>query len=122
MPVGQAIREKPKDTKGALRRILAYLGKYRLLIFLILVLCFSSNVLALIGPKLAGSAINEAAAGKGAVNFDNVKHYALLMLLTYLSSSILTIAINILMTFVSRLVGQKMRNDVFDKLMKLPVG
>lgn len=122
MPVGQAIREKPKDTKGALRRILAYLGKYRLLIFLILVLCFSSNVLALIGPKLAGSAINEAAAGKGAVNFDNVKHYAFLMLLTYLSSSILTIAINILMTFVSRLVGQKMRNDVFDKLMKLPVG
>lgn len=122
MPPKQTIREKPKDTKGALKRILAYLGKYKLLIALILVLCTVSNVLALLGPSMAGSAINEAAAGVGKVNFDKVKHYAFLMLITYLSSSILTIVINILMTTVSRFVAKRMRNDVFEKLTRLPVG
>lgn len=114
--------DKPKDTRGALKRILSYLGGYKLLIALILLLCISSNILALLGPSMAGSAINEAAAGAGKVDFAKVKHYALLMLATYVSSSLLTIMINILMTRVSRLVARKMRNDVFEKLTRLPVG
>lgn len=114
--------DKPKDTRGALKRILAYLGKYKLMIALILLMCVSSNILALLGPSMAGSAINEAAAGVGKVNFERVIHYALLMLVTYISSSLLTILINILMTKVSRLVAKRMRNDVFEKLMRLPVG
>lgn len=122
MPPKQTIREKPKDTKGALKRILSYLGSYRLMIAFILFLCIASNILALLGPSMAGSAINEAAAGVGKVNFERVKHYALLMLVTYVCSSVLTIVINILMTTVSRFVAKKMRNDVFEKLMRLPVG
>lgn len=122
MPPKMTVREKPKDTKGALKRILSYLGKYRLLIAIILMLCFVSNVLSLLGPKMAGTAINAAAAGKGKVDFAIVKHYALLMLATYVSSSILTIVINILMTSVSRFMARKMRNDVFEKLTRLPVG
>ena len=121
-PMNMSAVDKPKDTKGALLRILSYLGRYKLLIALILLLCLGSNILALLGPSMAGSAINEASAGKGKVNFDQVTHYALLMLLTYVSSSILTIGINILMTLVSRFVGKKMRNDVFEKLTRLPVG
>lgn len=121
-PIIQNAKEKPKDTKGALKRILAYLGKYKLLIGLILLLCLLSNVLALLGPSMAGSAISEASRGKGQVNFERVVHYAKLMLLTYLSSSVLTILINILMTLVSRLVSRKMRNEVFEKLTRLPVG
>lgn len=121
-PMNMSAVDKPKDTKGALLRILSYLGRYKLLIALILLLCLGSNILALLGPSMAGSAINEASAGKGKVNFDQVTHYALLMLLTYVSSSILTIGINILMTLVSRFVGKRMRNDVFEKLTRLPVG
>ncbi len=116
------IKERPKDTRGAMRRILAYLGKYKLLISLILLLCVTGNILALLGPMMAGSAINEAAAGAGKVNFDKVYYYAKWMLITYISASLITICINILMTIVSRFVAKRMRNDVFDKLMKLPVG
>ena len=122
MPPLTPMKEKPKDTKGTLKRILVYLGHYRLLIGLILLLCIGSNILALLGPSFAGNAINEAAAGKGKVNSDKVTHYALLMLCTYIVSSVLTIVINILMTGVSRLVSKRMRNDVFEKLMILPVG
>ena len=52
------------------------------------VLSLCSNLLNLWGPSLAGSAIREAAAGPGKVNFDAVKHYAGLMLVCYLSSAL----------------------------------
>ena len=60
-----AVLKKPKDTKGTLLRMLRYVGDFKWLLALVLVLCLTSNVLALLGPNLAGKAINAAAAGKG---------------------------------------------------------
>lgn len=118
----QATAKKPKDTRGTLRRMLAYLAAHKYLLLLVIVLSFVSNVLSLLGPSYAGSAINEANAGKGLVNFDRVFHYAKLMLFVYVTSSVLTVAINGLMLHVSKWIARKMRKDVFDKLMRLPVG
>ena len=118
----QTIMHKPKDTKGALLRLISYLGDFRITIVVILVMCLGSNILSLLGPSFAGKAINEAAAGQGAVNFANVYHYAGIMLICYLTSSAVTLAINVTMVRTSRLVAAKMREDVFAKLMKLPVG
>lgn len=117
-----SIMTKPKDSKGAFRRLISYLGAFKLPILLVAVLCIASNVLSLWGPNLAGSAINEAAAGKGNVNFEKVTYYAVRMLIVYASSSLLTILIHTVMVNVSKRVAKKMRQDVFDKLMRLPVG
>ena len=114
--------KKPKDTRGTLRRILSYLASYRWIIAVILLLSVVSNVLSLLGPSFAGSAINEASAGVGKVNFERVGFYAKRMLLVYVASSLMTVSINILMTFISKRIARKMRRDVFQKLMKLPVG
>ena len=116
------VMKKPKDTKGSLRRILSYIAEYKLIILLVLILSFASNVLALFGPKLAEDAINEAAAGIGQVNFERIWHYVKLMLIYYLTSSVLTILINLIMAHVSKLVARNMRRDVFNKLTTLPVG
>ena len=116
------VMKKPKDTRGALRRILKYLGPWRFVILGILVLSLASNLLNLWGPSLAGSAIREAAAGAGKVNFEAVTHYALLMLVCYVSSALLGFGISLIMTVVSKRVARRMRQDVFDKLMRLPVG
>ena len=117
-----AVLKKPKDTKGTLLRMLRYVGDFKWLLAVVLVLCLTSNLLALLGPNLAGKAINAAAAGKGKVNFEQVYFYAKRMLIFYLSSSALSISINIMMMYVSRQIAKKMRKDVFDKLMRLPVG
>ena len=117
-----SIMTKPKDSRGALRRMIAYLGPFRWLILLVAALCVTSNVLSLWGPNLAGSAINEAAAGKGMVNFEKVKYYAMRMLFCYACSSLLTISIHAIMMNVSKRMAKHMRQDVFDKLMRLPVG
>lgn len=117
-----SVRKKPKDAKGTLIRMLSYMGQYRKVLFGIFLFCVISNLLALLGPSLAGRAINEAAAGKGKVDFDRVTYYALRMLLCYLASAVLTVSINVGMVYVSKWISRKMRGDIFDKLMRLPVG
>ena len=117
-----SIMTKPKDSKGAFMRLLSYLGAFKALILLVAVLCLISNVLSLWGPTLAGSAINEAAAGQGKVNFERVTYFAVRMLAVYACSSLITILIHMIMVNVSKRVGRKMRQDVFDTLMRLPVG
>ena len=117
-----SIMTKPKDSRGAFRRLLSYLGAYKALILLVAAMCLVSNVLALWGPSLAGSAINEAAAGAGKVNFEKVTYYAVRMLAVYACSSLITILIHIVMVNVSKRVAKQMRQDIFDKLMRLPVG
>ena len=116
------VMKKPKDTRGTLRRMIRYLGPWRYVILGIAALSLISNLLNLMGPSLAGSAIREAAAGPGKVDFDAVRHDAALMLLCYVSAALLGFAISLIMTVVSRRVAGRMRQDVFDKLMKLPVG
>ena len=117
-----SVMQKPKDSRGAFRRLLAQLGPFRWLILLVACLCLTSNLLSLWGPNLAGSAINEAAAGRGKVNFDRVWYFARRMLLCYVASSLLTISIHALMVNVSKRFARSLRQQVFDKLMRLPVG
>ena len=118
----ESIMTRPKDSRGAFRQLLSYLGAFKALILLVAVLCLISNVLSLWGPSLAGSAINEAAAGVNRVDFERVTFYAVRMLAVYASSSLITVLIHMIMVNVSKRVGRKMRQDVFDKLMRLPVG
>jgi len=118
----ESIMTRPKDSKGAFRRLLSYLGAFKAWILLVAVLCLISNVLSLWGPSLAGSAINEAAAGVNRVDFEKVTYYAVRMLAVYACSSLITILIHMIMVNVSKRVGRKMRQDVFNKLMRLPVG
>ena len=115
------VMKKPKDTRGTLRRLMKYLGPWKAVIAGVAVLSLAANVLNLWGPGLAGDAIREAAAGPGKVNFEAVGRSAGLMLACTLTSAVLGFGIQILMTAVSRRVARRMRQDVFDKLMRLPV-
>ena len=115
-------KERPKDTKKALRRLLGYLKPFLLPVGFSCLCAFISNILNLLGPKFAGKAIGAAEAGQGLVDFSLVGRYALCMLLAYALSNILSFCVNLMMMRVSRRVAQKMRGDVFNKMMTLPVG
>ena len=118
-------KEKPKNTKGTLKRILRYLSKYKIIVFILLILALISNAGNLLGPRFAGNAIGVAEkgakAGKGMVDMDMVLHYTILMLIAYVGSNILSFLVNISMTRVGKRVAMRLRSEVFEKLMKLPV-
>ena len=118
-------KERPKDVKGALLRILSYLNIYKWSILGLLLLAMLSNIGNLFGPRFAGAAISVAEEGfrqgVGHVDMAMVRHYALLMLAAYILSNILSLLVTVGMTRIGRRAAQNMRRDVFDKLMKLPV-
>ena len=116
------VRQKPKDTKGTFVRLMSYIGTYKWVLCGLSCLCFCGNILGLLGPNYAGKAINEAAAGTGKVNFNMVYYYAKRMLLCYVSSSLISIATSMIMMHVSKWIARKMRKDVFEKLLLMPVG
>jgi len=117
----EAAKERPRDARGTLRRTMRYVMEYRWTLAGILALVLLGNILSLLGPSLAGEAVGAAAAGKGKVDFALVYHYAKWMLICYAGSSLVTFAVNIAMMRTGRLIAKKMRNDVFFKLMELPV-
>ena len=116
------VKAKPKDAKGAMRRIIKYLMEYAWVVVLLLILAFASNIGNLLGPSYAGKAIAAAEAGIGKVDMSVVLHNATLMLIAYVASGILTFLVNIGMMRISKKVAQNMRRDVFNKLLTLPVG
>lgn len=122
MPPGppRGKKEKPKDAKGMLRRIFQYIMSYRVAVAVLLLCTFASNIGNLLGPTFAGKAIG-AAVGKGQVDFDTVAYYARCMLIAYLLSNLMSFLVNQAMMRIGRRIANKMRRDVFAKLMALPV-
>ncbi len=119
------VKEKPKDAKGTLRRIIAYLMYYKWIVLFLLLCAVLSNLGNLMGPRFAGKAISIAeegyAQGIGHVDMDGVRYYAFLMLAVYISSSVLSFIVTISMARVGRKIAENMRRDVFEKLMRMPV-
>lgn len=114
-------KQKPKNPRKTLRRLLRYMFRYIFIVLILLICAFSSNIGNLLGPDFAGKAITEASKGAGNVDLTRVIHYGLLMLLAYVGSNILSFCVNIGMMRVGRYVARNMRQDVFNKLMELPV-
>lgn len=118
---GQKASNRAINKKATLLRLTLYLMQYKWLLLVAFILTVGSNLLALIGPMLSGYAV-DAIVGVGKVQFEKVFYYAAWMVAFYLVSSLLSYWLSILMLTISKKVVKRMRKDVFDKLLKLPVG
>ncbi|MGE5632190.1 MAG: ABC transporter ATP-binding protein [Caulobacteraceae bacterium] len=114
-------QEKPKYGRKTLLRLWGYLYQYKWMVLLALILSLVSNFLALIGPMLSGYAIDAIGWGKSQVQFQAVFYNCFLMVVFYLISSLFSYILSVLMINLSQKVVLKMRNDVFEKLVDLPV-
>ncbi len=110
------------NKKGTILRLGSYMLHYKLLLFLAIACTLGSNLFSLIGPRLTGFAIGAIEPGKGAVDFGNVFYYAAWMAGFYVVSALMSYGLHVLMLTISRKVVYKMRQDVFEKLMSLPIG
>jgi len=65
---GRFIREKPKDKKGTLRRVIKYLGKSKNLIMLLFAILIIITIVGLFSPIIQSRVLNSVDEGK-ASNF-----------------------------------------------------
>jgi len=115
--------EENKMKKTAiLRRLAVYFKEYKWMLLLAILLTLGGNLLALVGPKLSGLAIDAIEPGQGRVDFPTVFRYAGMMAIVYILSACMNYGLSRLMIRLSRNIVYRMRRDVFEKLVSLPVG
>ena len=117
-----AQQEKKRFSRRTLIRLGQYLFREKWLLSLAIACTFGSNLFALIGPRLTGFAISAIEPGPGAVDFPRVFYYAGWMAVFYLVSAVMSYGLQVLMITISRRVVYRMRQDLFEKLLRLPVG
>ncbi|MCQ2432677.1 MAG: ABC transporter ATP-binding protein, partial [Clostridia bacterium] len=105
-----------------LLRLGTYMLRYRVLLFIIILLMVGANLLALVGPKLSGYAIDAIKPGEGLVDFPTVFRFCALMLIFYIASAALSYLNSVLMIRLSQNITKTMRREVFEHLTTLPVG
>ena len=121
MALGEKEPVSLKRQAQVLVRLWKYLARFKGTLILALLMTVISNLLALVGPRLSGEAI-DAMVGVGNVQFNKVFVYCGLMLGFYLFSALFSYFLNIMMIRLGKKVAKDMRKDLFDHLMELPVG
>ncbi len=115
------MREKRVPRKYFFLRLWRYLSRYYVLIGAGGILMLLSNVLALLGPKLSGKAIDAIGIRAGGVDFEKVFYYVGWMAVFYVFSAFFSYLLSLLTIRLTRKVIYQMRRDVFEKLSRLPV-
>lgn len=122
-PRGQMIREKPKDVRGTVAKLIKYIGTSKYLVLAIIVTTILSTVLNLLGPSLQGKAIDAITitADKTSVDFDRLIEVLVLMLIVYLASAAIQLLQGVASAKISQTTVYTMRSDLFKKIAYLPI-
>lgn len=127
--MGMMAGAKAKDFKGSLTKLIGYLGKYKLTILFVWILATISTVFMILGPKIIGQAIDELfsgfikqIAGTGSIDFDRIKLILLWLIGLYGISALFSYLQGYVMSAVTAKITFKLRNDLDDKIQKLPLG
>ncbi len=120
--------EKAKDISGTFRKLLKYLGRYKIRVLLVLIFAIISTIFMIVGPKILGNATTEifnglinkvAGTGQG-INFVHVAQILTFLLIIYLISAAFSYLQGWIMTDVTMNVTYSMRKDIARKIQYLP--
>ena len=119
------MREKPKNIRGTLSKLMKYIGRSKFLMLLLLVVVVSATALNLAGPELQGRAIDsisiDAATGKLSVDFDALIQALTRMGIVYILSALIQFAQGIISARISQTTVYTLRKDLFRKITHLPI-
>lgn len=128
-PMAMMKGEKARDFKGTMRKLIGYLGKYRLVTGLVIALAMASTVFSIFGPKILGQATTKlfegvmgkiAGSGTG-IDFAAIGQILLVALGLYLVSALLSYVQGWVMTGVSVDITYRLRQDIAAKINRMPL-
>ena len=119
---GGPAEKMSKEAKGrVVRRIAGYLFRYKGTVLFCFILMMTSNLLALVSPKLSQNAIDAIEPGAGRVDFESVFLFCGLMIVFYILSAALSYILAVTMVRLSQKIVYTMRRELFEHLTTLPV-
>ena len=125
---GMAPGEKAKDLKGAIGKMLRYIGKYKIAVVFVMIIAACSTVFSVVGPKVLGKATTALAsglmakvAGTGGIDFTYIGKILLFVLGLYLLSSVLSFLQGWIMTGITQKICYRMRKEITEKINRMPM-
>ena len=117
---------KAKDFKGAMIKLIRYLGKYKTIIIVAIIIAIASTTASILGPKILGKAttalfeglINQI-RGTGEIDFAYIGKILLITLGLYVGSAVLAYIQGWIMAKVSADISYRLRRDISQKINKM---
>ena len=110
--------QKPKDLRGTLRKLMRYLGRYKALLVLVVVLLVISSACNVGGSYLLKPLINDYILPG---DFPGLAKMLCVMAAVYAAGAACSYAYARIMVHVSQNTVAKIREDLFDKMQRLPL-
>ncbi|MEL7645992.1 MAG: ABC transporter ATP-binding protein [Anaerolineaceae bacterium] len=121
--------EKARNFKGSMKQLLAYLGKYRWTILVVMVISSVSVVFTIFGPRILGQAttalyegVTRMIAGDPrGIDFAEIGQFLLRVIALYLGSALLDLVQGFMMTSISADITYRFRREIAEKINRLPL-
>lgn len=120
--------EKPKDFRGSMKKLLKYMGRYKIAIFIVMIFAAGGTVFTVVGPKVMAEATNALAdglmakiAGTGGIDFPYIGKILLITLALYMAGSLMQFVQGWLMTGVTNKLSIRLRRDISEKIHRMPM-
>ncbi len=128
-PMAMMPGEKARDFKGTFKQLVQYLGKYNLIILVVLIIAAASTVFAIVGPKMLGGAttllfegVVAQISGTGTgIDFTAISAIIIQVAILYTISGFLDFLHGYIMAGVSIDITYRFRQDISTKINKLPL-
>ena len=120
---GMHAHGKPKNVKHTMKRLLSYLGVYKVKLIFVLIFMVCSTATSLIGSYMLRPVINNLTVSGKTVS-ERISYLLMMiaiMLGVYLVGVAFTYMQQRMMLVISQSAIEKIRNDLFDKIQSLPV-
>jgi ATP-binding cassette subfamily B protein len=118
--------DKASDFKGTMKKLIRYLGRYKVVIIIAIFIAAASTAASIAGPKILGNATTilfegllETIRGTGVVDFDAIKKLIFITLALYVGSGILSYSQGWIMARVSTNIAYRFRKDIAEKINKM---
>ena len=126
---GMMPAEKPKDFKGTLKKMIAFMGRFKAALVVVLAFAIGSTVFNIVGPKVLSTATTELfngivakIDGSGGINFDAIAQILLFTLGLYLLSAACSFVQGWIMSSVSQRTSYQLRKSIAEKIDRMPMG
>ena len=120
--------EKAKDFKGTIGKLLAYMGRYKIGLFFVLLFAAGSTVFNIFGPKILGNATTELfnglvakINGTGGIDFGRIAQILLFLLGMYLIAAVFSSIQGWIMSGIAQKMAYRMRRDISEKINRMPM-
>ena len=129
-PMGHGMQpgEKPKDFKKSIKKLMSYIGKYKVAIFVVMFFAACSTIFNVAGPKILGKATTALSEGlmakiqgTGSIDFGKIGSILLFVLGLYLCSAVFNFIQGWIMTGITQKVCYQLRKEISEKINRMPM-